>query len=527
MLIWIIVAAYLLLVLGISIRSSVKIKHTADFMLAGRQIGPLVLAGTLAATCIDGGSTIGVAANTYSRWGASAIWYNLAIGASLIVLGLIAPKLRSTGVRTVPEYFRIRYGKTAGVIESMLTLVSLIGITSAQISVSASILRVMLGMDYYMALFLMAVLICAYAVLGGMWGVALTDVLQLVTVIAGMCLAVPFALHMAGGWSGVTSVLSPETMHLTSGIGGWKEILAYFLLFVMAVTSGEQAVSACLGADSGRTIRIGSAAAGVLVLLFSVIPVVLGLTSLALYQNGSLSAEVMEIMDRSGKFALPAMAQVSMPKAVSGILFAGIVAAAMSSADLALLGAGSVYSNDCYHVYINPSAHGRENVAAARLAMVLGMLASFTVAIYSSDILATITISLSLQAAGSFFPYVFGHIWKRASREACLGSLIIGTGWYLLKLRKLSGIPQADSILSAAMAGAIAFFFLSWLFPGRSQPGDRKEEEKTERKADKEAKEAEEKAEKKAEETAEEKREQKAEETAEEKTEKKAGSEVS
>lgn len=469
MLIWIFVAAYLLLVLGISVHSSVKIKHTADFMLAGRKIGPFVLAGTLAATCIDGGSTIGVAANTYSKWGASAIWYDLAIGGALIVLCLIAPKLRDTGVRTVPEYFRLRYGDTAGVIESMLTFICLIGVTAAQISVSASVLKVMLGMDYYTALLIMAVLICLYAVLGGMWGVALTDVLQLVMVVAGMCLAVPFALHMAGGWDGVTASLSSETMNLTSGIGGWKQILSYFLLFVMSFASGEEVVSACLGAENRKAIRFGTAAAGILVILFAAVPVILGLTSLALYQNGSLGEEVMEIMDRSGKFALPAMAQASMPKAVSGILFAGIVAAAMSSADLALLGAGSVYSNDFYRIYINPKAHGRENVAAARVAMVFVMIASFFLAIYSGDVLTTITVSLSLQAVGSFFPYVFGHIWKRASTPACLGSLIVGTGYYLITLQKLSGAPQADTIWSAVMASAVTFFFLSWLFPAKAR----------------------------------------------------------
>ena len=467
MLVWLIVVLYLIVILGIGIYSSRRIRSSSDYLVAGRKLGPLVLAATLAATCIDGGSTIGVVASAYGKWGASAVWYNISIGLALILLAFLAPRMRNTGVRTVPEYFRIRYGHTAGILESILTIVSMIGLTAAQLKVSASILEVMLGMDYNTALVLVAVLICVYSMLGGMWGVALTDALQLIMVVAGMCLTVPFVIHLAGGFRQVAEQVSPETLSLTAGIGGWGQILGYVLLFFMAFSSGEEVVSACYGAENRTAVRRGSLLAGGLVLLLSGIPVLLGLCTQALYQMNVLSPGVMNAMDQSGRYALPALAATTMPPIAVGVLFAGILSAAMSSADSALLGAGSVYGNDIYRVYVNPEADGKKVVAVARVAMIFGTIASFLTAIYAGDILSVIVFSLALRAAGSFFPYVFGHFWKRSSNIACIASLITGTVAYLMAIRKVLYIPALNTIFPPVILSAIAFFFFSWLFPDR------------------------------------------------------------
>ena len=60
-----IVVLYMLLMLAIGYYSSKKISTNTDFMVAGRRLGPLLMAGTLAATEIGGGSSLGVVANAY------------------------------------------------------------------------------------------------------------------------------------------------------------------------------------------------------------------------------------------------------------------------------------------------------------------------------------------------------------------------------------------------------------------------------------------------------------------------------
>ncbi len=62
--IWVIVCAYLLLNLLVGVYCHIRVKDSTDYLLAGRRIGVLMTAGTLAATEIGGGSTVGVAAKS-------------------------------------------------------------------------------------------------------------------------------------------------------------------------------------------------------------------------------------------------------------------------------------------------------------------------------------------------------------------------------------------------------------------------------------------------------------------------------
>ena len=98
-----IVFAYLAMMLAIGYYASKRIKGNDDFMIAGRRLGPILMAGTLAATEVGGGSSLGVAEKAYGAWGLSAVWYVLTMTITFLLLAFIAPTLRAACVRTVPE----------------------------------------------------------------------------------------------------------------------------------------------------------------------------------------------------------------------------------------------------------------------------------------------------------------------------------------------------------------------------------------------------------------------------------------
>ena len=107
----VIVVAYMLIMLYIGWASSKRIKSNSDFMVAGRRLGPILMAGTLTATEIGGGSSLGVVQNGMSGYGLTSAWYIIAIGIAFIIMSFLAPMFRKTEIKTVPEYFRRRYGK--------------------------------------------------------------------------------------------------------------------------------------------------------------------------------------------------------------------------------------------------------------------------------------------------------------------------------------------------------------------------------------------------------------------------------
>ena len=250
----IIVAIYLLAMLFIGWYSSTRITSNSDFMVAGRRLGPFLMAGTLAATEIGGGSSLGVVQNGMSGYGISSAWYIITMGLAFAILTFLAPKFRAATVKTVPEYFRRRYGKSAGLITAIIMVLPLVGLTAGQFIASAVILSTMLGIGYKLAVIIVAVVVTIYAIMGGLWSVTLTDFIQVFLIIIGMIIAVPFAINMAGGWESVVANVPAETFGLFSGYS-FMDIVALTIMYVATFTVGQEAVSRYYAARDGKAAK--------------------------------------------------------------------------------------------------------------------------------------------------------------------------------------------------------------------------------------------------------------------------------
>jgi SSS family solute:Na+ symporter len=143
---WIVFAAYLSIVLLLGeLAARWKIRSLEDYLLAGRTQGPLVTTGTLTATVIGGGSTLGAAGIAYYV-GLSASWYLLSASVGLVLLGwTLAPALRRLGVYTVPEFLTASYGPRAGLLASALGLLGLILFLAAQLFAMGSVIGQLSG----------------------------------------------------------------------------------------------------------------------------------------------------------------------------------------------------------------------------------------------------------------------------------------------------------------------------------------------------------------------------------------------
>ena len=137
-----IVVLYIAILLAIGLYASRMIEGGEDFMLAGRRLGPVFVAGTLAATEVGGGSSMGVAQQGFGEWGLSSAWYVITMAIAFVALAYIAPKLRSTLSTTVPEFFRKRYGPGNHVLTVIVLTLPMIGLTAVQIMASGIVLSV-------------------------------------------------------------------------------------------------------------------------------------------------------------------------------------------------------------------------------------------------------------------------------------------------------------------------------------------------------------------------------------------------
>jgi cation/acetate symporter len=134
-----------------------------------------------------------------------------------------------------------------------------------------------------------------------------------------------------------------------------------------------------------------------------------------------------------------------LPYVISGLVAAGGMAAAMSTADGLLLAIANALSHDLYYKIIDPKADTRTRLIVARiLLIVIGALAAFVASFRLTGILGAVAWAFDFAASGLFFPLVLGVWWKRANRAGAIAGMILGFAagtLYLYYVRFAGGDP--------------------------------------------------------------------------------------
>jgi cation/acetate symporter len=124
-----------------------------------------------------------------------------------------------------------------------------------------------------------------------------------------------------------------------------------------------------------------------------------------------------------------------LPYVISGLVAAGGLAAALSTADGLLLTISNALSHDTYYKMINPHASTQKRVTISKiLLLVVALVAAYVTLQRPGDILFMVGAAFSL-AASAFFPaLVLGVFWKRANQAGALAGMIVGIAlcaWYM------------------------------------------------------------------------------------------------
>jgi cation/acetate symporter len=124
-----------------------------------------------------------------------------------------------------------------------------------------------------------------------------------------------------------------------------------------------------------------------------------------------------------------------LPYVITGLVAAGGLAAALSTADGLLLAIANALSHDVYYKMIDPQAPTARRLVVSRvLLVVVAVLAAWTASTRPSDILAMVSWAFSLAAGGLFPALVLGIWWKRATSQAAVAGIIAGFGVTLMYL---------------------------------------------------------------------------------------------
>ena len=271
-----VIVVYILTLFAVAYWSSKKIKNNNDFLIAGRSIGIWVVAATVAATEIGGGSSISIIEKTYGEWGIGSIWYVVSMAIAFIVISIFVPKIRSAEVRTIPEYFRRRYGGNVALLTSAITIFPLIGLAASQFIVGASIVNTVFGINYHIAVTIIATTTIIYTYMGGYYGISRAHVMQLILLFLGFILTLGFLFQNVNDLT--TSVFHFEFLkNVVKNKMDVKTVISLIVMYIASFSVGQELLPGFYSSKNEETAKKGSLLAGIINAVFSVLPVGIGI----------------------------------------------------------------------------------------------------------------------------------------------------------------------------------------------------------------------------------------------------------
>ncbi len=155
--------------------------------------------------------------------------------------------------------------------------------------------------------------------------------------------------------------------------------------------------------------------------------------------NGDGILQINEFFMRGDIVVLATPEIAGLPYVISGLVAAGGMAAAMSTADGLLLAIANALSHDLYYKIIDPKAETAKRLVVARVLLILlGAAGAAVASLKLTSILGAVAWAFDFAMSGLFFPLVLGIWWKRANRPGAIAGMVLGFAagsWYLYMVR--------------------------------------------------------------------------------------------
>ncbi|MBT2690546.1 cation acetate symporter [Bacillus sp. ISL-47] len=466
-----IILATFALYIGIAIYNKAKV--TSDFYVAGRGIPPIFNGMAIGADWMSAASFIGMA-GTIMLLGYDGLAYIMGwTGGYLLLTFLLAPQLRKYGRYTVPEFIGDRFDShTARVIAAICTIMISFTYSVGQLSGSGVVIGRLFEIDAKLGTMIGVVLIAFYAAFGGMKGITWTQVAQYVILIIAYIIPVIFmSLQITGNpapWLSYGEIvgkmgeldrelgISEYFAPFTNGTK-WQFLALMFTL--MAGTAGlphvivrfytVSTMKAARWSGAWALLFIGllylSAPAYAAFSRFILMTKVAGskITELPGWTKSWVDTGKLQVADSNGDgilqwseliisndivvMATPEIANLGL--FVIGLVAAGAMAAALSTAGGLMIAISSAFAHDIFYRVLKPNSTEKTRLSVARWSIVVATLLAGLIALNPPGAITQIVAWAFALATGTFFPaLVLGVWWKRSNSQGVIAGLLVGLG---------------------------------------------------------------------------------------------------
>lgn len=438
----------------------------SEMMLAGRSLPLGIAVFTMGATWVGGGYINGSAEYTTS-FGLAWVQAPWGYALSLVVGGLFfARKMRRHGFTTMLDPLEQRYGKKVTALLFVPAITGEIFWTAAILTALGTTFGTVLGLDFTMSIILSAAIAIAYTAIGGLWAVAMTDVLQLLMLFAGLWIVVPFAADSAGGIEAVWLAYQDSKGAMATLFppwNGWQDPAwgdyywnwwDYALLLVFGGIPWQVYFQRVLASKDENTAMRLSIFAGFICLLAAIPAIFIGMVGdIFPWTHFDLPAP------ESPALILPHVVRYLTEPWVATIALGAIAAAVMSSVDSSILSASSLTIWNVYRPLIKPDISAEKLSQLIRRCIWIIGIAALLLALQVKSVYALWFFCSDFVYCILFPQLVTALFDKRANRYGAIAGLAVsfilrfGGGEAVLGIPNLIPYPMIDD------AGVILFPF--------------------------------------------------------------------
>ncbi|MBQ8686951.1 MAG: sodium/solute symporter [Ruminococcus sp.] len=432
-------AVYIVIMLGIGIYTSKKTKSVSDFVLGGRGIGSWLTAFAYGTSYFSAVVFIGYAGQFGWSYGISAAW----IGVGNAILGSALPWLilgrrtrmmtKYTNAKTMPEFFEKRFdSKGLKIAAALIVFVFLIPYTASVYNGLSRLFAMAFGFEsdaaYKLIIVAMAVVTAVYVILGGYTATALSDFVQGIVMLVGIVAVVVCVINGRGGWSEAVSKMA----EIESANGAKGEYASIFgpdpinLIGVVVLTSLgtwglPQMVHKFYAIKDNDAVKKGT-------IISTIFALVVAGGSYLMGGFDRLYNTVAEGETPVYDNMVPVMLEKALPEILIGLVVVLVLSASMSTLSSLVLTSSSTLTID----FVKPrmkKENEKQEMLIMRILIAVFLVISVVIAFNKNASITTLmSYSWGALAGGFLGPYMWGLFSKKVTKAAVWTSFVLGIG---------------------------------------------------------------------------------------------------
>ena len=415
---YIIIAIYLMGMIGVGVWFAKKHTDFDDFFLAGRSLTTPLLITTLISTyygidVLFGDSQLGFTDGVVAWFGYARPTYAF----FLIAAFFLAQRLKEEDFKSLPDILDKYYGKKTRYVGAITSFIY--SLPALSLYGFGMLGDVILGWEPIMGMLVLGGIALVYTLTGGFWAVVLTDSIQFLFMCVVLALAVPFAMNFIGGFDKMIDILEPSYFDTMGDLSIWLIIIyASTGLAILVEPTFYQRIFA---AKSYKNVR-NALIIGIFIWgSYDWIITIIAMAAKTGVLQGILPT------DLAPDAALLTVMVAALPAGALGLFMAGVLSTEMSTLDSYCLVAGGNVAYDIYRPAIKPDATDEELIKKTRHGILLSWILGLAMAVSFDQMLGLWVFMASILISSVMVPILLGLFIPRF-RKALAGFLSAGLG---------------------------------------------------------------------------------------------------